>query len=162
MAVSPFADGTPQVSQWPIPPDHYFDYEIRPEDGSAGTYFYHSHVGFQAVSCAGPLIVEDNAVPYTYGEEKIVFISDVFPKTDQEIEEGLQQVPFVWSGETGMVMINGLGGGLANGTFCNATLAVIDVEADTLYRFRFIGGTALTFAHLLIEDHSMSIIEADG
>ena len=26
---------------------NYFDYEVRPELDDAGTYFYHSHVGFQ-------------------------------------------------------------------------------------------------------------------
>jgi hypothetical protein len=29
VAVSPFSDGTPQASQWPIPPSHFFDYEIN-------------------------------------------------------------------------------------------------------------------------------------
>ena len=59
MAVSPFSDGTPAASQWPIPPNHFFDYELETVVGMAGTYFYHSHIGFQAVTAAGPLIVED-------------------------------------------------------------------------------------------------------
>lgn len=163
MAMSPFADGTPQVSQWPIPPMHYFDYEMHPEIGYAGTYFYHSHVGFQAVSAAGPLIVEDSGkVPYDYKDDKVIFVTDVFKKTAHEIEKGLVASPLKWSGESAMVMINGKGGGLDNGTFCNASLAVIDVEPDTTYRFRFIGATALTFAHLEIEEHNMSVVEVDG
>ncbi|KAF4624129.1 hypothetical protein G7Y89_g14045 [Cudoniella acicularis] len=59
MALSPFIDGTPSVSQHPIPPAHFFDYKILVPIGMAGTYFYYSHVGFQAVSAAGPLIVDE-------------------------------------------------------------------------------------------------------
>jgi L-ascorbate oxidase len=57
MAVAPFSDGTPGASQWPIPPLHYFDYQLSIPVGTAGTYFYHSHVGLQAISATGPLIV---------------------------------------------------------------------------------------------------------
>lgn len=164
MAVSPFADGTPHVSQWPIPPEHYFDYEMNVPVDMAGTYFYHSHVGFQAITAGGPLIVEDAAaLPYQYDDDKIVFIGDVFKKDDETIEQGLTAIPFVWSGESDMVLINGRGGGDNNGTFCNASLAVIDVKPGTTYRFRFIGATALTFASLQIEGHEdMAVIEADG
>lgn len=164
MAVSPFSDGTPQASQWPIPPLHFFDYEIRVPLGMAGTYFYHSHVGFQAVSAAGPLIVDDLIQPpYHYDDEKIIFLSDVFNKTNLAIESGLVANPLSWSGETAMVMINGKGGGSANGTFCNASLSVIDVEPNKIYRLRFIGSTALTFASLAIQGHAnLTVIEADG
>ena len=158
MAASPFSDGTPQASQWPIPPRYFFDYEILPEIGMAGTYFYHSHVGFQAVSAAGPLIVEDaGKVPYGYDEERIIFFSDVFNKTNAQIEHGLQSNPFVWSGETLNVMINGKGQLAGCGS-----LATIDVQPGKTYRLRFIGGTALSFVSLGFEDHQMTIIEADG
>ena len=72
-----FSDGTPQAAQWPIAPKHFFDYEVHPEEDDAGTYFYHSHVGFQAVSCNGPLIVEDaGEPPYAYDEEQIIQLTD--------------------------------------------------------------------------------------
>ncbi|KXX78811.1 L-ascorbate oxidase [Madurella mycetomatis] len=57
--LAPFADGTPQATQLPIPPGHFFAYEFASEIDEAGTYFYHSHVDMQALSAAGPLIVED-------------------------------------------------------------------------------------------------------
>jgi hypothetical protein len=66
MAVSPFSDGTPGASQWPIPPNHYFDYELEIGVGYAGTYFYHSHIGFQAVTAAGPLVVEGQLISLSY------------------------------------------------------------------------------------------------
>jgi L-ascorbate oxidase len=163
MAVSPFSDGTPIASQWPIPPAHFFDYEIHVPVGMAGTYFYHSHVGFQAVSAAGPLIVDDLHVPYRYDDEKIIMIQDAFTKDFQTIEKGLVNTPLVWSGEAAAILVNGKGGGSANGTACNASLSVIDVEPGKTYRLRFIGATALTFASLAIEGHgSLEVIEADG
>lgn len=75
MRMAPFADGSPAAAQWPIPSKHYFDYEIHPAKDEHGTYFYHSHVGFQASTCAGPLIIEDSGPPpYDYDEERIVSI----------------------------------------------------------------------------------------
>lgn len=152
------------MSQWPIPSLHFFDYEIHVPFGMAGTYFYHSHVGFQAVSCAGPLIVEDaKKSPYHYDEEKIIFLSDVFNKSNDVIESGLVASPLSWSGETGMVLINGKGGGDNNGTYCKGELDAIHVEPNKIYRLRFIGGTALTFASIAIQGHeNLTIIEADG
>jgi L-ascorbate oxidase len=64
-----FSDGSPSASQWPIPPLHFFDYEVHPEKDDAGTYFYHSHVGFQMGTASGPLIVDDaEDSPYHYGK----------------------------------------------------------------------------------------------
>ena len=163
MAVSPFADGTPLASQWPIPPLHFFDYEINAPHGMAGTYFYHSHVGFQAVSATGPLIVDDVDIPYEYDDDKIIFIQDMFTKNDTIIEHGLVANPLQWSGEASMILVNGKGGGTANGTACNATLSTINVEPGKTYRLRFIGSTALTFAILAFEGHeTLQVIEADG
>ena len=164
MAVSPFSDGTPAASQWPIPPNHFFDYELETVVGMAGTYFYHSHIGFQAVTAAGPLIVEDAAkAPYDYDEERLIALSDIFEKTDAEIESGLMGNPFVWSGETANVLVNGKGQIPGSTPSPDCELASIDVEPDKTYRFRFIGGTALSFVTLGFEDHNdLTIIEADG
>lgn len=164
MAVSPFSDGTPAVSQWPIPPNHFFDYEIETVIGMAGTYFYHSHVGFQAVTAAGPLIVEDaRPIPYVYDEERLIALSDIFEKTDAQIESGLRANPFAWSGETANVLVNGKGHMVGSTISPDCELASIDVEPDKTYRLRFIGGTALSFVTLSFEDHNeLTVIEADG
>lgn len=98
--VAPFSDGTPLVSQWPIPPLHYFDYEVAPLAGSAGTYFYHAHVGFQAVSAAGPLIVEEEkpaTPPIAYDEERVLVVSELYYlKNDSNITAGLTSNNFTW------------------------------------------------------------------
>lgn len=172
MVVAPFSDGTPLASQWPIPPGYFFDYEIRPDEGYAGgTYFYHSHVGFQGVSAAGALIVDEasSLAPYQYDEERILLLGDFFPRTDREIEKGLTSTGgnFTWTGEPDAVLVNGLGlpvntdgGSSSGGSGCS--MATIDVEPGKTYRLRFIGSTALSFLRVEIEGHEMEIIEADG
>ena len=92
---APFSDGTPLVSQWPIAPGNFFDYEVHPEVGDAGTYFYHSHVGFQAISAHGALIVEEcGEPPHEYDEDLVVMLSDYYNKSDASIIEGLIADPF--------------------------------------------------------------------
>jgi len=39
----------------------------------------------------------------------MIYLSDIFNKTDSQILEGLIANPFVWSGETNTVLINGMG-----------------------------------------------------
>ena len=164
MAAYPFSDGTPLASQWPIPSQHFFDYELHMPNGSAGTYFYHSHVGFQAVSCSGPLIVEDKVPPFRVDGDRVVHIQELFNNTDTTIEQGLQATPFAWSGETNGFILNGK-------TISNfgvidqssAQLAIIEIDPNGVYRLRFIGGHSLSYATLGIEDHTdLQVIEADG
>jgi L-ascorbate oxidase len=74
----------------------------------AGTYFYHSHVGFQTPGCSGALIVEDaGASPVPYDEERRVFLSDYFNRADQNITKDLLANPLGWSGETNSLLVNG-------------------------------------------------------
>ena len=164
MAAYPFSDGTPLASQWPIPAQHFFDYELQMPNGSAGTYFYHSHVGFQAVSCSGPLIVEDKVPPYKVDGDRVIHIQELFNKTDATIEQGLQATPFVWSGETNGFIINGKtisNFGVTDQS--SSQLAIIDIEPNSVYRVRFIGGHSLSYSALGIEDHTdLQVIEADG
>jgi L-ascorbate oxidase len=163
---APFSDGTPQASQWPIPPAHFFDYEVRPESGDAGTYFYHSHVGFQAISAHGALIVEECGQPsYHYDDDITLMLGDYYNKTDAQVSTNLLASPFVWAGETTALLINGQSGtsGLGNASDPSCAPLVIEVEPDKDYRVRFIGGTAISLVTLGIEDHSnLTIIEADG
>ncbi|OHE98212.1 L-ascorbate oxidase [Colletotrichum orchidophilum] len=165
MRMAPFSDGS-LVSQWPIPPHHFFDYEVYPLSSEGGmTTFYHSHVGFQAMTASGPLIVLDKPEPpYAYDEERIVFLTDYFNKTDEEIEKGLVATPFTWSGETNAVLLNGVGvsvGETAGSGSCK--LPVIDVKPGKTYRMRFIGATALSMVQMGIVDHdNFTIIGADG
>ncbi|EPS45179.1 hypothetical protein H072_836 [Dactylellina haptotyla CBS 200.50] len=164
---APFSDGAPQVSQWPIPPGHYFDYEIHPDFGDAGTYFYHSHVDLQAITATGALIVEDSRQPpYRYHSDRIFQLGDYYNKTDDTIIKGLLANPFVWSGETKSLLLNGKTGtkaGYETREDSSCAPEIIRVRPGKTYRFRFIGGTAISLVTLGIEGHrDMTIIEADG
>lgn len=59
MKLHPIMDGTTMISQWPILPGQFYDYQIPLTAEDKGTYFYHSHVGAQAMSAYGVLIVHD-------------------------------------------------------------------------------------------------------
>ena len=160
---------------------HYFDYEILVPIGMAGTYFYHSHVGLQALSCTGPLTVSscirhsrvrtdlsqvEDAYdpPYHYDGEKIIFTQDVMPDTNEVIEAGQLSIPVTYKKDLSMVLINGKGAGAReNDTFCNDTLSVINVEPGKTYRLRVIGGNGVSFDTIGIEGHDvLTVIEADG
>ncbi|KAI1747464.1 Cupredoxin [Xylaria castorea] len=161
----PFSDGTPLASQWPIPPHHFFDYELKTTNGTAGTYFYHAHVGFQALTATGPLIVESaDPSPYKYDDERIVFLQELFNQTDTEVEEGLEATPLRWPGEPQSWLINGKGissYGIVDPS--SAVLNIIDVEPQKTYRFRFVAGTSLSYASFGFENHTnLEVIEADG
>ncbi|KAJ9641641.1 Multicopper oxidase aurL2 [Knufia peltigerae] len=163
---SPFSDGTPEVSQWPIASNEFFDYSVTPAVGDAGSYFYHSHIGFQSNTAQGVVIVQDQGkVPYDYDGDKSFFIQDYFPSNDSTIFNGLIANPFKWSGEPEAISINSFSG---NSSFSNATDAtctpyVVNVSPGTTYRWRFISATALSLVTLGIEEHkNLTIIEADG
>lgn len=65
---------------------NYFDYEIRTEVGDAGSYLYHSHVYFQAISTHGPLIVEECGPPaYQNDEDRNLILGDYYNKTDTKL-----------------------------------------------------------------------------
>ncbi|KAF4553572.1 Multicopper oxidase-like protein 11 [Elsinoe fawcettii] len=164
---APFSDGTPLVSQWPIPADHFFDYEIHPEIGDAGSYFYHSHVGFQQLTAHGVLIVEDaDEIPYEYDGDVPLILGDYYAKGDEEIVGGLlNKTVFKWSGEPANVLVNGQSGNVSSIIASNPSCApyVIEVEPDKKYRLRVIGATALSFVKMVLESHSeLEVIEADG
>ena len=165
MAAYPFSDGTPLASQWPIPPAHFFDYEILAPVGSAGSYFYHSHVDFQTVSASGPLIVEEQGpCPYQTDGEQIVYLQELWNKTDATIIAGLQNSTFVWSGETNGFLVNGKT--ISNYGVTDPSSALVDVvsvQPGKTFRFRFIAATSLSLSVLGVQGHTgLEVIEADG
>ncbi|KAK2596609.1 hypothetical protein QQS21_006285 [Conoideocrella luteorostrata] len=182
-AVAPFSDGTPIASQWPIAPKHFFDYEVHPDIGEAGTYFYHSHVGFQAVSAAGALIIEErhSEPPYSYDEERLVLLTELYNKTDDQIIHGITQPlsTYIWSGYPEAIMVNGKSFAALNATESGTQPPfstppanrpdpdchpeVFHVKPGKTYRFRAIGGTALALILMGFEGHeNLQVMAADG
>ncbi|OIW24688.1 L-ascorbate oxidase [Coniochaeta ligniaria NRRL 30616] len=157
--MAPFSDGSPQAAQWPIPPGHFFDYEVETALGDSGTYFFHSHTGMQALSACGALIVEDcDSPPYDYDDERILQFSDYSPRSDGNVGGARGR-------NTDAILLNGLGlrsGDKADGSD-SCSLAVIDVEPATTYRFRIIGATGLSHLIIGIDEHpDLTIIQVDG
>lgn len=106
---------------------HLFDYELHPKAEDSGTYIHHSYVGFQAVSAAGPLIVEDaEKPPYSYDDERTIFLSDMFDRSDSNITQGLRANPFAWSGEARIV------------TFWSMATVSVRGETRQAYRVHFL------------------------
>ncbi|KAI1339851.1 multicopper oxidase [Xylariaceae sp. FL0016] len=166
MRTAPFSDGSPIVSQWPIGPGDYFDYEIHPEIGDAGTYFYHSHIGFQASTAHGILYVEDAAAPpYQYDDDIPIMLGDFYAKTDGIIEVGLLGIPWDNGGEPDAVVF---GDRTGTASFDDAVddsckPYVITVQPGKTYRLRFVSATAISFLSIGIESHSnLTVIAADG
>lgn len=167
-STSPFSDGTPLASQWPIPPGHFFDYELHPDDWEAGTYFYHSHVGFQAITAHGALIVKDaGSSPYSYDDELIIDIGDFYPDDDNDIESMLTASPQQWPGDPVALLINGQSGTAPTVQITtpdkSCQPAIINVKAGSTYRVRTIGGTAISLVTFAISEHtSLDIIATDS
>ena len=69
-------DGVPGLSFHGIHPGETFTYRFRVRQG--GTYWYHSHSGFQEQrGVYGPLIIEPREKePFTYDREHVVLLSD--------------------------------------------------------------------------------------
>ncbi|PFH61132.1 hypothetical protein XA68_18139 [Ophiocordyceps unilateralis] len=168
-AAYPFSDGTPLASQWPIPPNHFFDYQLKAEKGSAGSYFYHSHVGMQALTVAGPLIVQDSSPPpYPSDGERLMFLQELWKQPEDTMNEGLLATPAKWPGEPVTWLVNGKATNQRRSnstTRLNGTheLAIINVEPQKTYRFRFMAASALSVLLLAFEGHQrLDIIQADG
>ncbi|KAG6000835.1 hypothetical protein E4U21_004949, partial [Claviceps maximensis] len=116
---APFSDGTPLVSQWAMAPRHFFDYQVRPEVGDAGTYFYHSHVDLQQSTAHGALIVREQDgqdgldaqdAAREYQGELTMLLGDHYNATDDAMQAGLLGDPFKWTGEPQAITVQGFSG----------------------------------------------------
>ncbi|KAJ4304489.1 hypothetical protein N0V90_000015 [Kalmusia sp. IMI 367209] len=165
MAASPFSDGSPMASQWPIPPQHYFDYELLIPNDTAGTYFYHSHVGMQSLSAAGALIVQDHyKPPYEYDDERAIVLQELYNWTDVQLEHRVLADPLLSFDDPIGFLVNGktvTNHGVVDNS--STALELIEVNPGETYRFRFLAATALAYASFAFESHEdLKIIEADA
>lgn len=165
--MSPFSDGTPAVSQWPIPPLHYFDYEFQLQAGDAGTYFYHSHVGFSAITATGPLIIDEGphqVSPYSYDEERTFFLSDVYHSNDSYLVSGMMATPYRAPGDINNIALNGHSRApAATAKSVSCSFATVNIQPNKIYRFRFIGANVASQIFLAFQDHDyLMLIEVDG
>lgn len=148
---SPQMDGVGFVTQMPIAKEQTFTYVFHAYP--AGTHMYHSHVGLQAVTVFGTIIVDDPDRPWEVPEipSGPLMFSDHWEGVDRLVQEaGLLQSPFKWEGEPSNLYING------------QRDFVLTLDPGQVYLVRLIGGTSLSTIVFGITQHSMTVVEVDG
>lgn len=102
-------DGVPDISTTPIPPGqvYVYEYPIR----QSGTYWYHSHVGFQEqVGCFGPFIIEPREEPLHADHDAVVMLSDWLHRSPEEVYAELRGEPSPGSGKAFQGKSSGMSG----------------------------------------------------
>lgn len=120
-------------------PSSSFEYAFIPQEEDAGLRFYHSHVGLQAMTAFGPLIIEHDNPPFHYDAEHILTLSDWYNKTTEVMEAGLWADPFVWLGSANYVAVNGRPFTGEPDAKSDEPPYVVDVDYDKTYFLRWIG-----------------------
>ncbi|EJF58089.1 laccase B [Dichomitus squalens LYAD-421 SS1] len=151
-----WADGPAFVTQCPITKDHSFLYNFNVPD-QAGTFWYHSHLMTQYCDgLRGPLVVYDPHDPHKHlydvdNDDTVITLADWYHQAAVTVQTG---VPLPDS-----TLFNGLGRYIENPT---SELAVINVEHGKRYRFRLVNIACDPNYNFTIDNHSFTVIEADG
>ncbi len=104
LILPPSQDGVPGISAPTIPPGGSADYDFPLVQ--AGTYWMHSHVGFQEqLGLAMPLILEDPNDPLSNLQEVVLFLEDFTFKDPEAIVAALRG-----GGQTDTAVGHGAGG----------------------------------------------------
>ncbi|PWN41467.1 L-ascorbate oxidase [Ceraceosorus guamensis] len=176
-SMTPISDGVPMVTQWPIPPNTWFEYGIKLRD--KGTYYYHPHVDLQQTTAHGAFIVEDGKEPpYKYDLDKPLILADYYYQPQEELLQGLLGQPFKWPGSAKALLLNGKA---LSSAPCNQTLAstyqldckdaprnagkrpeIVHLGHGKTIRLRWIGAQSVMYTKVAIANHKQRIIEADG
>jgi FtsP/CotA-like multicopper oxidase with cupredoxin domain len=173
------SDGVPGVTQDPIAPGATFLHRFRLVD-QAGTYFYHAHVGLQDDSVQGPLLVYETneanpeekkgalltAGPHTYDDELVLQVSEWWHEKLDTREHYYLGPDFVFDKGADSILFNGMtihdqdAEDLSEET-CKGYVS-LNVNPNTRYRLRVIGGNTFRTFGLAIKDHDLTVIEVDG
>ncbi|KAM6492570.1 laccase, multicopper oxidase [Amanita muscaria] len=151
-----WADGPVGVNQCPIASGNSFLYQFS-DPGQAGTFWYHSHHSTQYCDgLRGPMVVYDPNDPlldlYDVDNESTVITLADWYHTPTLLETALVPTPDA-------TLINGLGqypGGP------NSSLAIVNVNHGRRYRMRLVSLSCLPNFIFSIDNHNMTIIEADS
>ncbi|KAG0695822.1 laccase [Suillus ampliporus] len=152
-----YADGVSFVTQCPIAQNHSFLHSFEARN-QAGTFWYHSHYATQQCDgLRGALIIYDPEDPLSYlydvdDETTVITLADWY----HVVAPVLSHIIGVNGNST---IINGLGryqGGP------KSDLAVVSVEYGKRYRLRLVGMSCDPNFIFSIDNHNLTIIEADG
>jgi FtsP/CotA-like multicopper oxidase with cupredoxin domain len=163
-------DGVPGLTQPAVPPGKTFVYEFpaRP----AGTYIYHSHVGYQLdQGLYGPLIVEEAAGGRSYDREYTLVLEDWAMVNGGGPMAVRRRPPMMGGMMRGMMRGGGGGGGplwepiydgyAVNGRVWPATQTLTVKRGDRV-RLRLINASSATIYYLRLAGHRLTITHTDG
>ncbi|KAL0958134.1 hypothetical protein HGRIS_000302 [Hohenbuehelia grisea] len=160
-AANSYDEGTPFVTTCPIGPGASYTYDIPLSQ--TGTFWYHSQLSVQYVDgLRGPLVIYDPDDPHkdlydVDDESTIIQVGDWWQNSSLPMLTGYEATGIVPVSDSGTV--NGAGrfnGGPA------VPWSVLNVVKGKRYRFRIINESARNVFTLSFDNHSLTIIEADG
>src|SRR5262249_16175427 len=169
-------DGVPDISTAPIAPGrmYIYEYPIR----QSGTYWYHSHVGFQEQQgFYGAFVIEPAHEPLHTEHDAVVILADWLHRSPEEVFAELRGKKESM-GETkggvnpGAGPMGGMKGGpdlsdvkydafLLNGRAANDPWT-LSVRPGERIRLRLIDGGASTYFRVGLDGHKLQITHADG
>ena len=157
-------DGVPGLTQAAVPPGGQFTYQITARP--AGTYFYHSHFGYQLdQGLYGALIVEPARPLGGWDQEQVLVLAD-WVMADGGGEAPARRRP----PGRGMMGRPGPGGPLpepyhaghaVNGRLYPATKAIRVKQGDRV-RLRLINASASNSYDLALAGHRLKVLALDG
>lgn len=182
-------DGVPDVSNAPIAPNQMYVYEYPLRQ--TGTYWYHSHYGFQEqLGCYGALIIEPADEPLRVDHDAVVLLGDWLRRDPTAVFEALRgasdtpaptpaagmQTPMPAAAKptarAGAARPMAMGGKpdlsdvkydafLMNGTGPDAPWT-LQAKPGERIRLRIINGGASTYFRLALDGHRLTVTHADG
>jgi len=166
-------DGVPGVTQQSVKPGEIFIYEF--EARPAGTFIYHSHVGYQLdQGLYGPLIIEPAKPEESYDREYSLVLEDWVMKDGGGVAPTRRRPP-MGRGMMGGMMRGRMGfdnrggpllepvydGYAVNGRIYPA-IEPLEVKKGDRVKLRLMNVSSATIYYLQLAGHRMTITQADG
>lgn len=178
-------DGVPGATQQPIASGQDFVYTfVAP---TAGTYFYHSHVGLQLDrGLYGPLIIDPTHETMSYDQEYVLVLDDWLDSLPGTPENAMQKLIANGDRMGSMGGSEGMGMGGMGGSGGTSGTSSPSVPPDIIYplylinghgsgqpttlsvargdkvRLRFINASSATIYHIALQGHRMTVTHTDG
>lgn len=166
-------DGVPDISNAPIPPrqTYVYEYPIR----QTGTYWYHSHYGFQEQQgMYGAFVVEEANDPVRADHDAVVLLGDWLHEPPAAVFAALRKGKEPPPGGGGMAPMAGMamkGGAdlsdvkypsfLLNGR-APASPWTLEAGPGERIRLRLVNGGTSTYFRVLLDGHALEVTHADG
>ncbi|MEW6268328.1 MAG: multicopper oxidase domain-containing protein [Thermodesulfobacteriota bacterium] len=169
-------DGVPDISNAPIAPrqTYVYEYPIR----QSGTYWYHSHVGFQEQQgMFGAFVIEQKDDPLRAEHDVVVMMSDWLHRSPAQVFEELRGKG---GGKAADAPAGMKGGGMAGGMPAKPDLSDVKYDAFLLngegpaspwtfaarpgerIRLRLVNAGSSTYFRVALDGHPLEVVHADG